>query len=103
MTQLERLKIRIPEEPDDAVLVEMLESAKDCIMELRFPFSGQEWPYEVEPRYLSTQIDMAVDMYNRLGAEGQLSHSENGISRAWGAEWISDELKRRIVPYAGVI
>lgn len=101
MTQLERLKIRIPEEPDDAVLEEMLESAKNVILCLRFPFG--DWPEDVEPRYMQTQIDMAEDMYNRIGASGQEGHSENGVSRTWGAEWVSDELKRRVVPMCGVI
>lgn len=101
MTQLERLKRRIPEEPDDGVLEEMLESAKDIILGLRYPF--EEWPEDVEPRYMSLQIDMAEDLYNRIGASGQVGHSENNISRSWGAEWVSDELKRRVIPFAGVL
>lgn len=101
MTQIERLKLRIPDEPDENVLLEMLESAKEVIMVLRFPYGT--WPDEVEPQYRGTQIDMAVDMYNRLGAEGQIGHSENGVSRTWGAEWVSNELKRRVVPMCGVL
>lgn len=101
MTLFERLKTRIPDETDDRVLEEMLESAKDVIMTLRFPYGS--WPDEVEPQYRGTQIDMAEDMYNRIGASGQVGHSENGVSRTWGAEWVSDELKRRVVPMCGVI
>lgn len=101
MDVLERLKRRIPEEPDDGILEEMLESAKNIIMGLRFPYG--EWPDELEKRYLDLQIRMAEDMYNRIGASGQLSHSENGISRSWGAEWVSDQLLREVVPLVGVV
>lgn len=101
MTQLERLKVRIPEEPDDAILEEMLESAKNIILGLRYPYG--EWPTEVEPRYKDLQIRMAEDMYNRIGASGQVSHSENGVSRSWGSEWVSDQLLREVTPYVGVV
>ncbi len=101
MTQLERLKKRIPDEPDDGVLEDVLESAKNIILGHRYPFD--EWPEDVEPRYQDLQIRIAVDMYNRIGAEGQIAHSENGISRSWGEEWVSGQLLREIVPYAGVL
>lgn len=114
MTQLERLKRRIPDEPDDGILEEMLESAKNVILTRRFPYG--DWPTifvedengkpeevtVVEPRYQDLQIRIAEDMYNRIGASGQLSHSENGISRSWGSEWVSEELLQEIVPYVGV-
>lgn len=115
MTQLERLKRRIPEEPNDGILEEMLESAKNIILNLRFPYG--EWPTKfienevgqleevtvLEPRYKDLQIRVAEDMYNRIGASGQLSHSENGISRSWGSEWVSSDLLQEIVPVVGVL
>lgn len=59
--------------------------------------------YTLEARYLDLQYRCAIDLYNRTGAEGQVSHSENGISRGWGAEWISQELLNEVVPMCGVI
>lgn len=114
MTQFERLKKRIPDEPDEVLLEEMLESAKNIILNLRFPYG--DWPTVfveneigqpeevavLEPRYKDLQIRIAEDMYNRLGASGQLSHSENSISRSWGSEWVSDQLLQEITPYVGV-
>lgn len=98
---LAKLKARVPDEYDENLLAEVLDSARAIILGRRFPF--QEWPEDVEPRYKDLQLRMAVDMYNRIGAEGQVSHSENGISRGWGEEWVSAELLREIVPYAGVL
>ena len=57
----------------------------------------------LEARYLDLQYRCAIDLYNRAGAEGQVSHSENGISRSWGAEWISQELLNEVVPLVGVV
>lgn len=101
MTVLERLKVRIPEEPDDGILEEMLESAKSVIMGRRFPYG--DWPDELERRYVDLQLRVAEDMYNRIGASGQLTHSENGVSRSWGSEWVSEQLLSEIVPLVGVV
>lgn len=99
MTNLERLMVRIPEEKNIEILEEMLESAKDIILSLRFPFGGT--PDEVEPQYRGLQIQIAEDLYNRIGASGQLSHSENSINRSWGSEWVSSSLLMQIVPKCG--
>lgn len=112
MTPLERLKYRT-QEADDAILLEMLESAKNIILSLRFPYG--DWPETevvdgegnishetyLEPRYRDLQVRIAEDMFNRIGASGQTHHSENGISRSWGAEWVSEQLLREIVPVVG--
>ena len=100
MTLLERLAKRT-DEADEAVLEDMMESAKSIILGRRFPYG--EWPDEVEPRYQDLQLRIAEDMYNRIGASGQISHSENGISRSWGAEWVSEELLNEITPVVGVV
>lgn len=112
MTQLERLKRRIPKEQDDALLSELLESSKNVILNLRFPFG--DWPTEtvtgdggkleevtvLESRYFDLQIRMALDLYNKIGAEGELVHSENGVSRSYESSWISKELRSEVIPLA---
>jgi len=112
LDNLERLKRRTGE-ADDALLEDMLESAKNIILSLRYPYAN--WPTQIvedeegerheetylESRYSDLQVRMAEDMYNRLGGSGQLSHSENGISRSWGSEWVSEQLLREIVPMCG--
>lgn len=103
MELIERLKMRVREpnvEPDEDILEDCLESAKAAIMNRRFPYG--DCPEELESRYLDLQFRMALDLYNRVGAEGQLSHSENGVSVTWGAEMISEQLLNEVVPYCGV-
>ena len=101
MTQLERLKIRITEKTNDMELEDILESAKAVILSRRFPF-GQP-PTELEERYKDLQIRIAVEMFNKRGAEGETAHSENGISRSYSSAGVSEELLREITPKAGVV
>ena len=101
MTQLERLKIRITEKVNDAELEDILESAKAVIMSRRFPFGEQ--PTEIEERYKDLQIRIAVEMFNKRGAEGETAHSENGVSRSYSSASVSEELLREITPKAGVV
>lgn len=98
MDNLERMKLRT-NEPDEAILEDCLESARAAIMAQRYPF--QEWPDELERRYLDLQFRMAMDIYAKIGAEGQTSHSENGINRAWESSWISEQLLSEVTPLAG--
>ena len=99
MDNLARLKLRT-NEPDDAILEDCLESAKAAIMARRYPF--QEWPEELESRYLDLQCRCAMDIYAKIGAEGELSHSENGVNRGYESSWISESLLQEVTPLAGM-
>ena len=99
MTLLKRLQIRIPEEQDETILLDCLDSAKAAIMSRRFPYGN--WPDAVEPQYRDLQYRIALDLYYKDGAQGQLAHSENGISRTYESSWISDQLLSEITPYCG--
>ena len=98
MTDIERLKIRT-EESDTRILYELLESAENIIISRRFPFGGENATFE--ERYRDLKIRIAEDMYNRIGASGQLTHSENGIDRKWSSEWVSEQLLNEIIPKVG--
>ena len=102
MTQLERLKSRITEKDvSDTELEDILESAKAVILSRRFPFG--EYPAEIEDRYKDLQIRIAVEMFNKQGAEGEIAHNENGVSRTYSSASVSEELLREITPKAGVV
>ena len=100
MTNLERLKLRT-NEPDEAVLKDCLESAKSAILARRFPFKETDGTLEV--KFTDLQFRIALDLYNKIGGEGQLTHSENGVSRTWESSWISEQLLSEVVPYVGVL
>ena len=105
MTILARLKLRTGETNED-LLNDLIETAKETILSYRFPFG--EYPKDdqgntyVEDRYVDLQFRMAMDLYNKIGAEGQTKSVENGITREYDGSWISRQLIREIVPYCGV-
>ena len=100
MDNLARLKLRTGE-ADEAILEDCLESAKAAIMARRYPY--QEWPDELESRYLDLQFRCAMDIYAKIGAEGQNAHTENSISRTWESSWISESLLQEVTPIAKVV
>lgn len=99
MDALTRLKTRT-EETNDNLLNDLLESAKCAILARRWPYGAQG---ELESRYLDLQVRIALDLYNKQGAEGQTGHTENGVSRQWAAENISRDLLGEVTPMCGAV
>ena len=60
-------------------------------------------PLEVPPKYELVHIEIAAYMLNKRGAEGEVTHSENGVSRTYEDGDIPPTLLRRITPVAGVV
>lgn len=102
MTQLEILKAWMPDIPDEALLLSSLDRAELLILDLRFPFGYPE-DQTLEPQYKGLQIEIAVELLSKMGAENEVAHMENGISRTYENAGISDSLKRRVVPMAKVV
>ena len=101
MTQLELLKAWLPDVPD-ALLESALERAKLGILELRFPF-GYDETQNLEAQYKGLQVDWAIELISKMGAEGETAHSENGVSRSYESGDVSNSLKRRVVPMGRVV
>lgn len=98
MTALERLKVRTGE-ADNALLADLLESAKAAILACRYPYGdGTE---ELEMQYEDLQIRIAEALYDKMGAEYQIGHTENGTSRSWKSEGIPEALLREVTPMCG--
>jgi hypothetical protein len=58
---------------------------------------------DVPEQYEFTQVEIAVYLLNKRGAEGETAHSENGISRSYEDGDVPPTLLRQIVPMAGVL
>ena len=112
MTILDRLMYRTGE-TDMELLCDMIDTAKNAILSRRYPYG--DWPTRtveidgvevqetyVEDRYLDLQYRIALDLYNKQGAEGQTVHRENGIDRTFESSWISKQLLNEVTPYVGV-
>lgn len=85
MTNIERLKVRIPE-ATEAELEDVLESAKDVILSRCFVSVAEtsaEDQLSALQRHNEKVLNAAVVIYNMRGVEGQTAHSENGVSRTY--------------------
>jgi len=92
LSQLSTLKSLLgnPIESDE-VLQFYLDNARDIICEIRNSNI-------VEDKFLTTQIKIAIEMYNKRGAEGEVGHTENGIGRSYEKAEVSSSLLSQITP-----
>lgn len=88
-------------ESDDDVLSTYLTLSGSKILRKAYPFD--DTVTEIPPKYDSLHVEIAVYLLNKRGAEGQTSHSENGISRSYEDGDIPYSLMSQITPYCGVV
>lgn len=69
----------------DAVVTELLEDAQEAIFLRMYPFGVPEDVTDVPARYQRLQIKLAVRYFNRIGADGETVHLENGIHHHYGS------------------
>lgn len=81
---------------DSCVLSAYLDRAIAKVLNRLYPYDNTKT--EVPNRYSELTIELAICLYNQSGAEGQSSHSENGVSRVWRSEV---EILSEITPFAG--
>lgn len=87
---------------DDSTLLDAcLAFAKEKILAKRFPFGDgtEEFPEE----YDQLHIQLTHYLYLRSGAEGEIVHLENGISRHWEDGDAPATLMRQVTPKGGVL
>ena len=103
MTNSERLEMleAIVDETDEDVLSTYLTLAGSKIIAKAYPYNDDVT--EVPAKYHALQIEIAAYMLNKRGAEGQLSHSENGISRVYESADVPASMLKAVTPFCGVI
>ena len=85
------------------ILEVYLELAGQKILNRMYPYREDYTGLEVPDRYVAIQLKVACYMINKIGAEGQIQHIENGIHRNYGAADIPDGMLAEIVPYCQAI
>ena len=68
---------------------------------------SRAYPYnrsitEVPEQYEHLQIDGAVYLLNKRGAEGEVTHNENGVSRTYQNADLPESMLNEIAPMCGV-
>ena len=97
--KLEMLKT-MTDETDENVLMVYLNLAGDVILRRLYPYGTNN--NEVPSPYEVRQIDIASYLINKRGAEGELAHTENGVSRTYADALVPPSYLRGIIPFAQV-
>ncbi len=92
-------------------LVDISDNSQDTNLAVYLTLAGTKiikraYPYDstqetVPTRYDFLQCEIAAYLWNKRGAEGETSHSENGISRSYENADVPASLLSEIVPFCG--
>lgn len=77
----------------------------NAIINRAYPFATEDELSEIEvpARYQNLQIEIAVFLLNKRGAEGETAHNENGINRSYENGNIPDSMLKQVVPFCKAI
>ena len=101
--KIEKLKVLIaPDTASDELLSYLMEQSEGIILNRRYPFGAPE-EVTLSAMHEQIQLRIAVELFSKMGAEGQTEHAENGITRKWEAGDVSPSLLRTIVPVCGSV
>ena len=109
MTELEKLTLcramvdqpAESEEWSDDVLKSYLTIAGQKILNRAYPYD--DTVTDVPRRYGYLQCEIATYLLNKRGAEGETSHSENGVSRTYAGADVPESMLSEVIPHCGVI
>lgn len=73
-------------ESDTKLLDVYLRLAAAKILDKCYPFGYDTETTDVPDRYKSKQLDLAVILFYKRGAEGETTHNENGVNRSLESE-----------------
>lgn len=106
MTDTEKLAmlkvlVGITDTTDDAALAVFLTLAARKILSSAYPYDHSVVVVPVQ--YDTLQCEIAAYLWNKRGAEGQTTHTENGISRQYENADVPSSMLKSVTPYCGVI
>jgi hypothetical protein len=101
--KIEKLKVLMsPDTATDELLLSLLEQSEGIILNRRYPFGAPEG-VTLNALHEQIQLRMAVELYTKMGAEGQVQHIEGSVTRTWEAGDVSPSLLKLIVPCVGSV
>lgn len=87
-------------ETDDDLLLTYLDIAGERVCRKAFPFNPDMT--EVPVQYQGVQLEIAAYLINKMGAEGETIHIENGTDRHYASASIPDDMLKTVVARVGV-
>jgi hypothetical protein len=85
----------------EAVVTVYLSVAANKMLERLYPYDTTKQGSDIPVRYDTLQCELAARLFLRRGAEGETSHEENGVNRAYGTV-DDDDILLRLTPFAKV-
>ena len=99
--KINNLKVLLGYEVPEEVISTYLDLAEAKVLSVAYPYD--DTVTEVPRKYEMVALEIAVYLINKRGAEGESSHTENGIVRYYENADIPKSLIQKIVPHCGVI
>lgn len=103
--KIRHLKILLKKENDEKEIEERYEVfltiAGEKILRRAYPYD--DTVTEVPEKYHALQCEIAAYLYDKIGAEGQVTHSENGIQRQYENADVPKSMMNVVVPMCGVV
>lgn len=87
----------------DELIEPYLAIAKDAVISHLYPYKGDASWEDVPEKHHARTCEIAVFLINKRGAEGEVSHSENGVSRSYESAGIPKSYFEGIVPFCGAV
>ncbi len=88
-------------ESDTAVVSAYLALAGHKICRKAYPFDPTQ--NIVPDQYAMTQVEIAVYLLNKRGAEFETSHNENGVNRTYEGADVPSSIMRSITPFCSTL
>lgn len=86
-------------ETDEELAATYLDVAGGMVVQRAYPFVADRSSLTVPEQYDQHQVQLAINLWARRGAEGETSHDENGVKRRYES---SESLLAQVVPYVGI-
>ncbi len=87
---LSKLKRRLPDLQDEALLQDLIDAAAGMIC----AYTGRE---ALPPQLEAAQLEIACIIFNRMGMEGESAHSEGSVSHT--ADSLPEFVRRQLNPF----
>lgn len=85
--KISRLKLMLDNDSTATkeLCIAYLEDAKYSILVKMYPFGFPKEDMDIPSRYDMLQVKLAARYFLRRGAEGEISHNEDGVNRTYGS------------------
>lgn len=93
----------ITSETDESVISIYLQISQEIILNALYPYETEDEKRVWLSKYDMKQCQIASYLLNKRGAEGETSHTENGITRSYADGDIPSSMLQDITPFGKVL